>query len=71
MSSVEVDIDVQKAIPKLKGELNYSVWKKAIKLILQSKDAVYWDILISSRTAPTKPELYLTDINNIYQAAYI
>ena len=47
-SSAEVDIDVQKAVPKLKGESNYSIWEEVIELALRSKDVVYWDILIGS-----------------------
>ncbi|PWY61657.1 hypothetical protein BO83DRAFT_327551, partial [Aspergillus eucalypticola CBS 122712] len=52
------DIDVTKAVPKLKGQANWLTWQRNLRNYLRSKNPDAWDLLQGKYTLPEEPALY-------------
>ena len=48
MSSTELEVDITKTVPKLKGNSNFSIWVDSIEITIKAKDSIYWNILRGS-----------------------
>lgn len=41
MSSTELEVDIPKAVPKLKGDGNFSIWVESLEIALKVKEPIY------------------------------
>ncbi|PYH55015.1 uncharacterized protein BO96DRAFT_501443 [Aspergillus niger CBS 101883] len=55
------DIDVSKAVPKLKGQANWLIWQRNLRNYLRSRNSDAWDLLQGKYTLPEEPVLYPED----------
>ena len=67
MSSTELEVDIPKAVPKLKGDGNFSIWGESLEIALKAKEPIYWNILCGYTSAPEEPQLYTEDTQAIIQ----
>lgn len=54
----DININIAKVVPKLKGENNYQIWLESLEIALRSKDPIYWNILRGVSTPPERPAFY-------------
>ncbi|PYH40136.1 uncharacterized protein BP01DRAFT_361503 [Aspergillus saccharolyticus JOP 1030-1] len=52
------DIDVSKAVPKLKGQSNWLSWQRNLRNYLRSKTPEAWELLQGNHLLPEEPGLY-------------
>lgn len=65
MSSAELEVDITKTVPKLKGDSNFSIWVESLEITLKAKDPIYWNILRGIATSPEAPEFYPENLDEI------
>ena len=66
-SSSELEVDITKTVPKLKGDSNFSLWAESLEIALKAKDPIYWNLLCGIQSAPDKPELYSENLQQVLE----
>ena len=67
-SSSELEVDITKTVPKLKGDSNFSLWVESLEIALKAKDPIYWNLLHGIDTAPEEPQLYSENLQQVLEA---
>lgn len=67
MSSAELEVDITKTVPKLKGDSNFSIWVESLEITLKAKDPIYRNILRGIATSPEAPGFYPENLDEILQ----
>ena len=66
-SSTELEVDITKTVPKLKGDSNFSIWVESLEIALKAKDPIYWNILRGITSTPQAPEFYPENLEEVVQ----
>lgn len=65
MGSDSFELDIFKAVPKLKGDSNYTRWKEKLELVCRSKGDDYWRCLTGVYQRPDQGEVYTVNRDRI------